>query len=72
MTDTDPFDDCDIIVAHGGARPTDTHLLSLVNCRDDEILDWLERRERRRKQEGTTDVERDDNRTTQEPLDCGP
>ena len=29
--------------------PTDTHLASIIDCVDDEIFDWLQRRERRRK-----------------------
>jgi hypothetical protein len=37
--------DCDIIICGGGAKPTDLHLLSIVHCVDEEILDWLERSE---------------------------
>jgi hypothetical protein len=31
-----------------GEKPTDTHLASRIVCVDDEIIAWLERRERRR------------------------
>jgi hypothetical protein len=30
-------DDCYVIVAHGGAKPTDTHLASRIVCIDEEI-----------------------------------
>ena|ERR1700730_17928379 len=43
-TDTPPV----ILFCGGGARPEDEHLVSIVHCADDEIHDWLERRERRR------------------------
>ena len=43
-----PFADCDVIVCYGGAKPTDSHLASTVHCVDDEIIEWLRRRERRR------------------------
>jgi hypothetical protein len=36
-----------VIVCGGGARPTDLHLASTIHCVDDEIIEWLERRERR-------------------------
>jgi len=46
----DPDDDhlVEIIFCGGGAKPTDTHLASTVHCID-EIIEWLERRERRRR-----------------------
>lgn len=51
MTDPDPnpFADADVVVCYGGAKPTDKHLLSRVHCVDDEIIGWLERRDRRRR-----------------------
>jgi hypothetical protein len=33
------------------AQPTDTHLASTVHCVDGEIIEWLERREQRRRDE---------------------
>jgi hypothetical protein len=50
MTDPDPnpFADCDIIVCYGGATLTDKHLAARVQCVDDEIIGWLQRREQRR------------------------
>jgi hypothetical protein len=39
--------DIEIIFCGGGARPEDTHLLSTVHCINNEIVSWLERRERR-------------------------
>jgi hypothetical protein len=42
----DPFDDCSFVFCGGGARPTDAHLASRIVCVDDEIIEWLERRER--------------------------
>jgi hypothetical protein len=44
---TDP-DDGEVIFCGGGAKPTDTHLASTVHCVDEEIIEWLERRERHR------------------------
>jgi hypothetical protein len=44
---SDP-DDGEIIICYGGAKPTDMHLASTVHCFDDAIIEWLERRERRR------------------------
>jgi hypothetical protein len=41
--------DSDIVICYGGAKPTDTHLASKVVAIDEEIIEWLERRERRRK-----------------------
>jgi hypothetical protein len=32
----------------GGAKPTDTHLAVTIHCVDDEIIQWLQRRERRK------------------------
>jgi hypothetical protein len=40
--------DCDVIVCYGGAKLTDKHLASKIQCVDDEIFEWLERREQRR------------------------
>jgi hypothetical protein len=48
--DPDPFADCDIIVCYGGAKPTDKHLASTIRAVDNEIFEFLERRERRRQQ----------------------
>ena len=45
----DRFDDGDIIICYGGAKPTDTHLASTVHCIDDEIIAWPDRREQRRR-----------------------
>jgi hypothetical protein len=44
--DPNPFADCDFIVCYGGAKLTDQHLASPIHCVDDEIIEWLERRER--------------------------
>jgi hypothetical protein len=41
--------DGDLIVCYGGAKPTDKHLASKIHCVDDEIIGWLKRRERRRR-----------------------
>ena len=41
--------DCEVIVCYGGAKPTDTHLASRIVAVGDEIIEWLERRERRRR-----------------------
>jgi hypothetical protein len=41
--------DCDIIICGGGAKPTGNHLASTVHCVDEEIIGWLRRRERRRR-----------------------
>jgi hypothetical protein len=46
--DPNPFADCDFIVCCGGAKFTDRHLASPIHCVDDKIIEWLERRERRR------------------------
>jgi hypothetical protein len=32
-----------------GAKPTNTHLASTVHCVDDEIIEWLKLRERRKR-----------------------
>jgi hypothetical protein len=41
------------VVCGGGAKPGDTHLLSTVHCIDDEVIEWLKRREERtRRQRG--------------------
>jgi hypothetical protein len=36
-----------IVITGGGAKPTDEHLLSIVHCVDEEIIDFLKRREKR-------------------------
>jgi hypothetical protein len=41
--------DCDIVIGGGEAKPTDLHLLSKVVAVDEEIIEWLERREAKRK-----------------------
>jgi hypothetical protein len=44
----------------GGATPDDEHLLATVHCVDDEIVAWLEQRERRRrKKKGNADAIRE-------------
>jgi hypothetical protein len=45
MTDRD---DDDFVLCGGGARPSDTHLWSVVHCIDGEVVAWLEKREQRR------------------------
>jgi hypothetical protein len=35
-------------VPGGGAKPTDTHLDSIVHCVNGEIVEWLEQREQYR------------------------
>ena len=37
--------DCDVIVCYGGATFADKHLASTIHCVDDEIFEWLQRRE---------------------------
>jgi hypothetical protein len=39
----------EIVLCGGGAGPEDTHLAVAIHCVDDEIIKWLERRERRRR-----------------------
>ena len=39
----------EFVVCFGNATPEDTHLAATVHCMDDEIVAWLERRERRRR-----------------------
>jgi hypothetical protein len=47
MTDPDPFaDDTTLIVCYGNAKPEHEHLASTIHCIDDEIIAWLQRRER--------------------------
>jgi hypothetical protein len=41
--------DCDIVICGGDAKPTDLHLPVTIHCVDDEIFEWLERREKRKK-----------------------
>jgi hypothetical protein len=36
------------VFCYGGAKPTDKHFAATVHCVDDEIIEWLERRERRK------------------------
>jgi hypothetical protein len=46
----DPLaDGATVIVCYGNAKPTDMHLASTIHCIDDEIIEWLARRERRRR-----------------------
>jgi hypothetical protein len=35
------------VLCYGNAEPDDLHLLATVHCRDGEILEWLERRDRK-------------------------
>ena len=39
-------EDGEIIRAYGNAKPTDTHTLSTIPAVDEEIIEWLARRER--------------------------
>jgi hypothetical protein len=41
--------DCDVIRCYSGAKLTDKHLASKIHCVDDEIFEWLQCRERRRR-----------------------
>jgi hypothetical protein len=50
----------EIIICGGNAKPEDTHLLSTVHCIDDEIIRWLERREKR-KRRITTELQTKEN-----------
>jgi hypothetical protein len=43
--DPNRFADCDVIVCYGGAKLTDEHLASTMHCVDDEIFEWLKRRQ---------------------------
>ena len=47
----DQLDDCEIeiVFCGGNAGPDDTHLASIIHCVDEEIITWLQRRERRRR-----------------------
>lgn len=45
MSDPDP-EEPGAVLCGGGAGPTDTHLASIIHCVDDEIIEWLARRER--------------------------
>jgi hypothetical protein len=38
-----------LVIAYGGAQPDDIHLAANVHCIDGEIVEWLKRRERRRR-----------------------
>jgi hypothetical protein len=55
MTDPDPnpFADCDYIRCYGGAKLADKHLGSTIHCVDEEIIELLRRRERRRHRNGS-------------------
>jgi hypothetical protein len=46
MLDPDPDH---VIKCYGNAKPTDVHLASTIHAIDDEIIDWLQRCERRRR-----------------------
>jgi hypothetical protein len=35
----------ELVFCGGGAKPTDTHLDSIIHCANDEIIEWLARRE---------------------------
>jgi hypothetical protein len=41
--------DCDVIICYGAATVYDKHLASKVHCVDGEIIEWLKRREQRRR-----------------------
>lgn len=41
---SDDGEDNEMIVAYGGASPTDTHLLATVHAIDEEIIELLARR----------------------------
>jgi hypothetical protein len=45
--DPNPFADCDVIIWSGGVKVADRRVASKVHCVDDEIIEWLERREQR-------------------------
>jgi hypothetical protein len=45
--DPDPFADCEVIVCYGGATLVDKHLAATVRCVDDDMIEWLKRREQR-------------------------
>jgi len=65
MTDPDPnpFADCDVIVCYGGAKPTDQQLASTIHCIDDEIIEWLKRREERRQRDAEPAITDPDRRS---------
>jgi hypothetical protein len=46
----DQLDDCEIeiVFCRGNAKPGDTHLEVEIVAIDDEIIEWLQRRERRK------------------------
>ena len=44
-------EDKDNFICYGGAKPGDLHLLAVVHCEDEEIIPWLERREKRRERQ---------------------
>jgi hypothetical protein len=41
--------DTEIIICGGNAKPEDTHLASIVRCVDEEVFDFLKRREQRKR-----------------------
>jgi len=45
---SDRSDDCEVIICHCGAKPNRDLNFATVHCVDDEIFEWLERRERRK------------------------
>jgi hypothetical protein len=47
--DPNPFADCDFIVFYGGAKLTDRHLACIIHCVNEEVIEWLERREQRKR-----------------------
>jgi hypothetical protein len=48
ITDPDANSELEIVFCGGNAQPTDTHLAVTVHCVDDEIIEWLARREWRK------------------------
>jgi hypothetical protein len=46
----------EIIVCYGDANPRDTHLFARIVAVDDEIIAWLERRERRQARKLNTTI----------------
>jgi hypothetical protein len=45
----DPANQGTVVRAYGGASVTDVHLMSTAYCLNEEIIRWLERREKRRR-----------------------
>jgi len=48
--DTDGY----VVVCGGSAKSGDDHLASIVHAEDDEIINFLKRRERQQKRKGST------------------